>query len=380
MWGWVLPGMGRALACIALAGAQVAAAQETAASAKWAVGMSTALTGPNARYGNGLAQGVRAAFARFNAAAEGRGVELLLRDDEGQPDKAVANTRELLQARVVALTGYRGAASLEAVMPLIDSNPTPMVGAASSAESLRTPPRRWLFNLRAAAGEETAAMVYHLDTIGIEKIAAIAQDDGLGRAGLEGIRLELVRIGTRPVAVGRVSARPLPAEMEEAVRQVCAAGPQAVLLALDAPSALAALRNARQRGCRSQFYLLSETGSDLVHTGAPLADLAGVVVSQVLPSPIRPAHPLVADYLQDLAREAGSVPGYASLEGYLYGRVLTDAVRQCGRAVTRECIISALATGRAAAPGYRLQFSPDQRRGSNFVELTMIGPDGKFRR
>jgi branched-chain amino acid transport system substrate-binding protein len=366
--------VGGALACtVPLAAAQPPANRVL-------VGMSAPLTGPNAAAGTALAQGVRAALARANQAGATPQIELLLLDDGSQPDKALANTRALLAAPVVALTGYHGTGVVEAVMPLLDAQPVPLIGAASSAESLRTPPRPWLFNLRAAAGEETAAIVYHLDTIGIERIATIAQDDGFGHAGLEGVRMQLVRLSARPVAVAQVPVQAAASQLQEAVRKVCAATPQAVVLALNAGNALAAIRQARQQGCRPQFYLLSEAGGDLSSVRETAAELAGVVVSQVLPAPGRPTHPLVADYLQDLKRIDGAAPGYAGLEGYLYGRAVAAAVRLCGRTPGAECVLQVLERGRVDVPGVPLHFAPDQRRGSVFVELTMFGKDGGLRR
>jgi len=303
----------------------------------------------------------------------------MLLDDAGQPEKAVANTRALLAAGAAVLTGYHGSTVLEAVLPVLDAQGTPMVGAASGAESLRTPPRPWLFHLRAATRDETAAIVYHLDTIGLQRIATIAQDDGLGHVGLEGVQVELVRLSARPVTVARVPVRSSGREMQDAVRQVCAQAPQAVVLALDAANALAALRQAREQGCRPQFYLLSESGSDLASLGAAPAELAGLVVAQVMPAPTRRAHPLVADYLRDLARIEGAGPSYAGLEGYLYGRVAGAALRLCGRG-GGACVIQALERGAVEIPGYPLKFARDERRGPAFVELTMFGPDGRLRR
>jgi ABC-type branched-subunit amino acid transport system substrate-binding protein len=348
--------------------------------ARLLIGMSAPLSGGNASYGNALSQGVRAALLRANREADGPRIELVLLDDAGQPARAVANTRTLLQQKVLALTGYHGAAVLEAVLPVLDGGGTPMVGASSGAEDLRTPARPWLFNLRAGAQEETAAVVYHLDTIGIERIAALAQEDAVGRAGMEGVRLQLVRIGARPTAMAFVPVQASTQDLQLAVQQVCASRPQAVVLALGADNALRAIRQARRQGCGTQFYLLSEAGSELASASVPAAELAGVVVSQVLPAPDRPAHPLVADYLQDIGRGADAAPSYAGLEGYLYGRAVASAARSCGRTPTGECVVQALERGRIQVPGYRLQFSREQRRGSSFVELTMFGSDGKLRR
>ena len=68
------------------------------------------------------------------------------------------------------------------------------------------------------------------------------------------------------------------------------------------------------------------------------------------------------------------------LEGYLYARVLLDAMRQCGHKLSRACLISALDQRRFDVAGYNLQFSPGNRKGSRYVELTVMDSEGHLRR
>ncbi|MBA2960492.1 MULTISPECIES: ABC transporter substrate-binding protein [Ramlibacter] len=342
---------------------------------KVVIGMSAPLSGPLAVYGNELEKGLRLGLAQANGAAGvgGRQLELLVKDDGGNPERAVANTRALLDGGVLALTGFHGPASIEAVLPLIEQARVPLVGAASSAELLREPLRRHVFNLRAAAREEAAAMVLQLDTVGMTEIAAITQDDALGRAAAEGVQVELSRLAIRPLAFARLSAA---AGAAQAVQVACKTPPQALILGLDAGNALAVIRAARKAGCTPQFYVMSEAGTQLVAGGASPGELAGVIVSQVLPHPRTASVPVAADYL----RLAAGAPSYAGLEGFVYARVITEALRRCGREPTRACLVDALESRPVDTGGYRVQFTPQDRRGSRFVEMTIVTPDGRFRR
>ncbi len=346
------------------------------------IGMSTPLTGPNARYGNDLKLGLELGFEQVNGSGglHSRKIELWVQDDGGKPERALANTRAMLSSGVLALTGYHGARAIEAVLPLVDESGVPMVGAASSAEVLREPARRGLFNLRAGASEETAAMVYQLDSLGVTRIATIAQEDGLGLAGLEGMNTELLRLAMRPTGVVRIAPEAAAPAVAQAVETVCKTQPQALLLALDARSALAVIRQARKLGCTPQFYVMSEAGADLLAEGVKPSELTGVVVSQVLPHPGNTSQPLVAEYQRQMARRPGASPSYAGLEGFLYARVLSEALRRCGREPTRKCLVEILESRRLEVDGWRLQFAPGERRGSRFVEMTIISADGKLRR
>lgn len=344
------------------------------------LGMSAPLTGLLAPYGTELRRGLILGFDQVNASGgiAGRRLELLVRDDGGVPERALANTRELLASGVLAMTGYHGAASIEAVLPLIEESGTPLIGAASSAELLREPARKTVFNLRAGAREEAAAMVLQLDTVGLSEIATIAQEDALGRAGMDGVQIELNRLALRLASQARLPAAASMTAVAQAVQMVCKSRPQALVLALDATNALSVIRQARRIGCMPQFYVMSEAGAQLLAGGAAVGELSGVIVSQVVPHPSNAAVPAVADYQRQLA---GATPAsHPAIEGFLYARFIVEALRRCGREPARRCLLGGLEGKALDAGGYRVQFAPGDRRGSRFVEMTIVTPDGRFRR
>lgn len=355
------------------------AAEPTSTGQKILIGMSAPLSGPLAPQGRELERGVRAGLAQAAGAGgiAGRQIELVVQDDAGQPERAVANTRALLDAGVLALTAYQGAASIEAVLPLIDQSGIALIGASSSAEVLRDPPRRGVFNLRAGAREEAAAMVLQLDTVGLSEIAVVAQDDALGRAGLEGVQVELVRLAIKPQAVVRLARDASGAQVIQAAQAACKSRPQALVLVLDARNALEVIRAARKTGCQPQFYAMSEAGAQLAAGASAAGELAGVIVSQVLPHPGTASSPIVQDYRRQIL---DAPPTYPGLEGFLYGRVVVEALRRCARDLTRRCLATALETRPVEMGGYRVQFGPNDRRGSRFVEMTIVTPEGRFRR
>lgn len=366
------------LCALALLLAQQARAEPGVTPTRIALGMTASLSGPQSHYGLDLAKGLRLGLEQQNSAGgiAGRRIELLVRDDTGQPARAVTNAHALLDEGVLVFTGLQGASSVAAVLPLIEKSGALLVGAATGAELLREPPLRQVFNLRAGAREETAAMVLHLDTVGITQIAAIAQDDALGGAALDGVQFELTRLAIRPQALVSLPVAPSPADVDRAVEAACKAKPQALVLGLHAANVLAVIRAARKAGCSPQFYAMSEAGAELLASTGVRGELAGVVVSQVLPHPRTASVPVAADYL----RAAGARPTYAGLEGFVYGRVIAEGLRRCTNTITRQCLASALESRVIDLGGYRVEFHPDDRRGSRFVDMTIITPDGRFRR
>jgi branched-chain amino acid transport system substrate-binding protein len=343
---------------------------------KLLVGASLPLTGPLAKQGADMERGLRMGLAQ---ASPGREIALLVKDDGGVPQRAVANARELVDAGVLALTGYEGAVAVESLLPVLEQAGVPLIGVASSAENLREPVKRLVFNLRAGAREEAAAMVTQLDTVGMTEIAVLWQDDALGAAGLEGIKVELARLAMRPVAVARVPTGGDASALAGAVNVVCATPPQALVLVLDARRALSAIRLARKRGCNPQFYAMSDAGGELIAAGTAPGELAGVVVAQVLPHPSTASLTLVSEY-QSLSRKAAAPANYPGLEGFLYAKVIAEAFSRCAREPTRRCIGQALERKPLDAGGFPLRFTADDHRGSRFVEMTIVTADGRFRR
>jgi branched-chain amino acid transport system substrate-binding protein len=321
-------------------------------------------------------------FAQVNVAGGigGRQIELLVRDDAGIPERAVANTQALLARGVLAMTGYHGSASIEATLSLWDGAGVPVIGVASGAEILRDPLRPLVFNLRAGVREEAAATVLHLDTLGVTDIAVLAQDDAIGAAGLQGMLDELMRLAMRPTVQARLPREAADADVTQAVLTVCKNKPQAMVLVLDPRHTLAVVQKARQLGCKPQFYVLSGAGVHLMTSPQQKMDMADVAVSQVLPHPAGVSVPIASDYQRLLAQAGGGTPTYPGLEGFMYARVITEAIRRCTRELVRSCLVAALEARPVDVGGYRVLFSPSDRRGSRFVEMTIVTPDGRFRR
>jgi branched-chain amino acid transport system substrate-binding protein len=354
------------------------AAEPGVTAQKIVIGTSIPLTGVLAPYGTELEKGLRLGVAQVNAAGGigGHELELVVKDDAGKPDRAAANTQALIDAGVFALTGYHGSAAIEASLPLIEQSGTPLIGVASGAELLRQPAHRNIFNLRAGAREEAAAMVLHLDTIGLTEVAAIAQDDSLGAAALDGVQFELTRLAIRPQALIRVPAEASAADVTRSVQAACKGQPQALVLALNAANALTVIRQARKLGCAPQFYVMSEAGAELLATSTTPKELAGVIVSQVMPYPWSASVPVAADY----QRLAGGASSYAGLEGFIDVRVIAAVLKTCAGALHRHCVMTALEAKPIDVGGYRVQFKPEDRRGSRLVEMTIVTADGRFRR
>jgi branched-chain amino acid transport system substrate-binding protein len=205
-----LPLSGAAVFVIAmLAGGSVRA--ETGVTAdKILFGQAAPLDGPAAALGQGMREGLLAAFGEANKSGgvKGHKLELISVDDGYEPNKSIEVTKKLLDDdKVFALIGPVGTPTSAATQPIASEGGIPFIGAFTGAEFLRNPYKANVVNLRASYFQETEEMVERLTKdVGASKIAIMYQDDAYGRAGLAGVQAALGRRNMQLVAEGPTNA------------------------------------------------------------------------------------------------------------------------------------------------------------------------------
>ena len=106
----------------------------------------------------------------------------------------------------------------------------------------------------------------------------------------------------------------------------------------------------------------------------------GVIVTQVTPAP-KSLTTQLGQELGKLAKHEGMTVSYSAMEGYMAAKVLVEGLRRAGPNLTRERFIQALESIRDYdLGGVVVSFGPKDHTGSEYVETTIIGKDGRFRR
>ncbi|MFV0665871.1 ABC transporter substrate-binding protein [Denitromonas sp.] len=346
------------------------------------LGMSSPFSGPNGDYGIAMRTGVLAAFDEVNASGGigGRKLTLTALDDGYETERAVANTRALIDThQVFALLAFYGSSPTTAAMNVFSHAGVPLVGTISGADALRTPVNRHMFNLRASYADETTAIVKHLVALGITRIAVFYQDDGFGQSGLAGVTTQLKAQKLAPVATGTVPRNSV--EVGPAVAKIAKAAPQAVIMVTLVKPTAAFVSAMRAAGQTPQFVTLSPVGANLLIKEMGESGAHGLGISQVMPYPWNDGLPLIRRYRQALAaRDKHTEPDYYSLEGYVAARVMIEALKRIGGPPTREKLITALEQAPFDLGGYRLAFTPNDHGGAHYVDLTIIGRNGRILR
>src|ERR1700760_1711900 len=120
----------QALASAAAAIASSIAKPAIAAKAPILIGYLPALTGPSSSTGIGINRGVQLAVDEINAAGgiDGRQIELIIRDTQSDPTKAVNGAAELAKAQKVSIViGPGNSGESLAVVPLLARSNVPQV-------------------------------------------------------------------------------------------------------------------------------------------------------------------------------------------------------------------------------------------------------------
>lgn len=368
----------RQLARMAGASAIVGASLVRAQDNRIVLGQSAAFSGPAMQLGTQFHAGARLWFDQLNAkgGVGGRQVEIRHLDDGYEPDRCVANTEKLIKDEVFALFGYIGTPTSLAALPLATSARVPFIAPFTGAMGLREPFKREAFHLRASYDDETALIVKQLIELSQNRIGVFYQNDAYGKAGLSGVTKALAARQLKPVAEGTVERNS--EDVAAAVAKLAKSGAQAIVQIGAYKACAAFIRQAKQAGYGGKFYNVSFVGTQALADELG-KDGAGVVVSQVVPSPYNPARPVSREFVAAAKQQGRVQANFSSMEGYLAAKLFTEGLKRAGGKPTREALIAALESINEDFGGYRVSFGPGNHVASKFVELSMLTGDGRVR-
>ena len=345
-------------------------------------GQAAALGGPSSVLGQGMRQGILAAFAEVNAkgGVHGRRLELISRDDGYDPDRSVMATVKLMEEdKVFALIGAVGTPTSMATVPIAAAKNVPFIGPFSGAEFLRASEFQNVVNIRASYSAEAEAWIKHLtEDLHLKNIAIFYQDDAFGHDGLAGVKTALAWRGMELVSEGTFERNTR--SVGAAFKAIRRAEPDAVVMVGTYGPCAEFIKLAHRRGFNPTFVAISFVGATaLARELGP--DGNGVIVSEVVPFPWDTRLKLVADYqAAEKALDPMLTPDFISLEGYLSGRLAAKALEMAGPNPTRADLLRIIhEVGRFDLGGDVIAFGDKAREQPPRVFLTVIQPDGSFR-
>lgn len=342
------------------------------------IGRSAGMTGSLAARMKPATEAIEAYFAAVNAAGgvNGRRLKLVNLDDGNDPKRAAENTRKLVdEDKVFVMFANSGTAQTAAALKVLSERRVPLIGTTSGADSMQAFDPL-VFHYKASYGRELKRIAEYMKTVGIDNVAVVYSSDPTGIEGKQLAEAALKAQGITPRAV--VATKP--EELGPFLQSTAKAPPQAIVLtALAAPGA-GFFKELVQLQDRPQVFSWSVAGVEAIHKEVG-EKVRGLVVSQVFPPPHSQSVRVSIDYQKLMAQAKLPNGGYPGMEGYVSARVLMEGLKRAGRDLTRERLTAALRSMHDVDIGNDdVSFGPNDHVGRDFVELTIVGPDGKFLR
>ncbi|HCN89740.1 MAG TPA: ABC transporter permease [Oxalobacteraceae bacterium] len=343
------------------------------------VGSSVSASGPLGPLGAGIRDGAAAYFDHVNGqgGVAGRKIRFIALDDAYVLERTVANVKKLInEEHVFALLGVTGTPSVMATLPIARAAGIPLFGPFTGAAEVRKDFNRYLFTVTASYGEEVEKIVEQITTFGVTRVAVVYLNNSFGKSGLAAVEQAMQKRNLKILGAAPVEANS--SDIKTAADAMAKLEPQVIVMATAGKVSADYIKEYKARSLNTQFYCLSVTSNTQL-SAALGANIRGVVVSQTMPLPWSATSKLVTDYQRIMKSSKQTDYSYASMQGFLSAKIFVEGLRRAGRDLSREKLISSLESmSHADIDGYQINFSPTNHNGSKYVDLTVLGKDGKF--
>jgi branched-chain amino acid transport system substrate-binding protein len=341
------------------------------------LGSSAVLSGPLGSQIKVVHNGAGLAFDAVNeqGGVSGRKIKLMSLDDELKPEKAVENYGKLLNDhRVFAFFGCVGSGTTAAAAKLLQQSGAPSVGGYGVGDTARERVAGSAYFVRASNAREAQALVEHLTTVGVNKMAIAHLDNPGGAEAVKLIEAAMATHKLTPTAV--VPVKGDGSTSAAAGKTLADSQPQAVLMYLAGTVAGEVIKATYGAGSKPMFYGMSVVPGEVTAKVVNL-QAGGLAISQVMPYPWGEVETVTRDYRR-LAERAQVPVGYGSFEGYLNGLVMIEALKRAGRDLTRARLHAALRAFKMRLAGMDIDFTSGSSTGSKFIEMVRVTPEGRF--
>jgi branched-chain amino acid transport system substrate-binding protein len=200
---WSARLLGMAALCAALA-----AQAQPAAPLK--IGVIGPFTGPSSDFGVLMLQGVQLATEEINTVGGylGRHIELVIKDDQGNPDIGLKGSQELVAQGVTATLGFCNTGVAQKSLDIFQNAKLPLIIPCATGTPLTTKypaPESYIFRTSPRDAIQAPFVVEEIVRRGWTKVAIFADTTGYGDAGLKDVEAALATKNLKAVHVARFS-------------------------------------------------------------------------------------------------------------------------------------------------------------------------------
>ena len=342
------------------------------------VGQTLSLDAGRNPYAVAVRQGIETALqvVRLNGGIRGRPLWLRSLDDRGEPERAAQNAQRLVADGAVLLFAPLGDRCASAVLAEARSSQTPLMAPLSGLARFYEAVETGVYPVRASAAAECEALWRQAQTLGMRRLAILHLDDEWGRSLRDDARTTALGLGFSPPAPLSIT----PGSPAQALAPLLerARSTDVVLLATGGPATAEFVRQARRQSLRAVMLGLSSIAPELLQQLG--ADAYGLLFSQVVPSPWTSRLLWVQQYQAAFkATFRGQAFSHLSLEAYVSTLALADALRAAGPQPSRDSVREALRNTSLELDGFSSHYLERQPRGSRYVDMALVGHDGRWR-
>lgn len=367
-----------AASCSALM-VQVSIAETGVSDREILIGQSIALQGGKNAYGLAAAEGVRLYVDAANAAGgiNGRKIVLRVLDDDNNSTKAEANARQLVADGVFILFGSIEGGPSNGVMKVAGELKVPFFGPMAGSPTMRRPYQPYVFPVRAEHRDEFRALIQWGKTTGLKSVGFLHSDSEVGLSHLENVKAISAELGMQLAVAIPFKGDAKDGEIDAMLKLLADKKPDMLFNHGSSDFYLKFIQKARAAGLKTNFMGVNSGSTQIAGALGPMA--AGMVFSQVVPSPAERKHLISREY-QDALLKANSKQeySYGALEGYMTAKALVKGLRAAGGDLTRAGLIRSLESSRYDLGGVGVRYVPGDHEGSRFVDLSIVSRDGRF--
>ncbi len=316
------------------------------------VGTHMDLSGPIKSWGIPASNGAKLAVEQINAAGgiNGRKLRYILEDDAYDPKKAVLATQKLIELdKVFSIVSPMGSATTLAPLPIVQAAGLTNLFSITAAEFTyamdpKKPEDRLKFNIFSPYYDQARVGIkYLIESKKPKKACIIFQDDEMGKNFTDAFKDQLKAMNVPEGSM--VSFKRGATDFSSQVARLKADGCDFVSLGSVVRESVGILTVAAKSDYKPIWVAFSPTYvPDVVDLGKELAEgLYGVGQLEIFYEDT--ATGKVKEFIDAYKKMFGVAPNLQTTSGYNGMMTFAHYAKQCGKALTTDCLINAMETG-----------------------------------
>jgi ABC-type branched-subunit amino acid transport system substrate-binding protein len=314
------------------------------------IGQAVDLSGPNASIGRDYVAGIKTCFDMVNATGgvNGRRIQFIVRDDQGQAEQAAIAVSELIERENVDfLFGGVGDEQTRAITnaPAFRRSGHTLYAPLANAEYESG--SRVLF-WRPGYKQEIRHIFTHFGSIGINDVGVVYQESAANQDAYRSLTSEIQQRKMRLTGTARISSGDN--RIAQEAERLAATRPGFIVVIADTIHAGLFLKEYRKRDAGTFVAGTSLINLETLQELAGAKSMEWTVFSQVVPNPGSGTSPLQIEHLNMMRKFRDEAVSSMTLEGFAAAKSLIRAMQQ-SKSADRSVLQDFMAQGRSADLG-----------------------------